>query len=286
MSGSHRSDNASTYFVQDRKNEKELTRLAIQDQMITTAMGGVLAEQPDPTIFRRVLHVACGTGGWTIEAAKMYPEMSLVGIDISQRMIKYARTQANTNQVNDRVEFCVMDALHPLEFPTNSFDLVNLRLGISFVRTWDWPKLITELLRVARPGGVVRITDSETIYQSNSPALTQLFEMAQCALYRAGNLFTQDTTGLTSHLVRLLDQCGCKQIQTKTHTLEYRAGTPEGEVYCEDLKLYFQTIYPFIQKWGCASRDYEAIYRRMLREIRQPDFLGSGRLLTAWGYKP
>ena len=41
-------DNPSTYFVQDRKNKKELTRLMIQDQMITAAMGGVLPEQARP----------------------------------------------------------------------------------------------------------------------------------------------------------------------------------------------------------------------------------------------
>ena len=45
-------DNPSTYFVQDRKNKKELTRLMIQDQMITAAMGGILPEQADPSIFR------------------------------------------------------------------------------------------------------------------------------------------------------------------------------------------------------------------------------------------
>jgi ubiquinone/menaquinone biosynthesis C-methylase UbiE len=286
MPSSRRSENPSTYFVQDRKNEKELTRLMIQDRLISAAMGGVLPEQPDPTVFHRVLDVACSAGSWLIEAAQTYPEMSLVGIDISQRMIRYARTQAEAHQVRDRIEFYVMDALGTLDFPAASFDLVNLRLGLSFLRTWDWPKLLGELLRVTCPGGVIRITDSETIHQSNSPALTQLFEMVQCALYRAGHLFTQESAGLTSHLAGLLDQCGCKHIQTKTYTLEYRADTPEGEAYCEDLKLYFQTIYPFVQKWGCASKSYETIYRQTLGEIRQPDFLGRGHLLTAWGSKP
>src|SRR5260370_10890728 len=243
-------DNPSTYMVQDRKNQKELARLRIQDQMITASMGGVFPKQADTTIFRFVLDVGCGTGGWLIEAAQMYPTRSLVGIDISERMIKYAHTQAEAHQVNDRVKFHAMDALRTLTFPAASFDLVNMRLGSSFLRTWDWPKILSELLRVTRLDGVVRVTECEVI-QSNSPALTQLNEIHQCALFRAGHHFTTDRTALTSHLAPLLSQYRCEQIQTKSHTIEYQAGTAEGETFCEDMMLAFQTFRPFIQKWGC-----------------------------------
>ncbi|HWS84742.1 MAG TPA: methyltransferase domain-containing protein [Ktedonobacteraceae bacterium] len=256
-------DNPSTYFVQDRKNKKELTRLKVQDQMITAVMGGALPEQPDPAVFGRVLDVGCGAGGWIIEAA-----------------------QAKAHHVDDRVEFHTMDVLRTLDFPAASFDLVNLRFGVSFVRTWDWPKMLGELLRVTRPGGVIRVTEGEIGSQSNSPALTQLFEMEQCALFRSGHLFTQENTGLIDHLARLLDQYGCDQVQTKTYAIEYRAGTPEGEAFYENLMLLFQTVRPFIQKWGCVAKDYEAIYQQALQEMRQPDFLAIGTILTAWGSKP
>jgi hypothetical protein len=42
-------------ILQPRKNQTELARLVIQDQMITAGMGGVLSEQADPGVFRRVL---------------------------------------------------------------------------------------------------------------------------------------------------------------------------------------------------------------------------------------
>src|SRR3989440_8000159 len=169
--GSRQNEKPSTYVVQDRKNKKELARLAMQDHMMTAMMGGVLSEQADPATFHRVLDVGCGTGGWIIEAAQAYATMSLVGIDISQRMVRYARTQAEVHQLEDRVEFHSMDVLDALNFPAAFFDLVNLRAGVSFLRTWDWPKMLSELLRVTRPGGVIRVTDSELVFQSNSPAL-------------------------------------------------------------------------------------------------------------------
>ncbi len=274
----------STYFVQDRKSEQELTRLAIQDRLITAGMGGVLSEQPDPTVLHRVLDVGCGTGGWIIEAARAYPTLSLIGIDISNRMIEYARAQAQTHQVHDRSEFHVMDALLILEFPAAFFDLVNLRLGSSFLRTWEWPKMLGELRRVTRPNGVVRVTECEVI-QSNSPALTQLNEMHQCALFRAGHHFTADRTALTSQLAQLLSQHGCRRVQSKAYAIEYRAGTPEEEAFSEDMMLAFKTFRPFLEKWGCAAKDYEVIYQQALDELHQPDFHATWNFLTAWGNK-
>jgi ubiquinone/menaquinone biosynthesis C-methylase UbiE len=201
-------------------------------------------------------------------------------------MIKYACAQAEAHQVSDRVEFRVMDALRPLEFPVASFDLVNVRFGASFLRTWDWPKLLTELLQVTRPDGVVRVTEGNAAPQSNSPTLTRLYEMLVHALYRAGHLFEKEDSGLTSHLARLLDQYGCKQVQTKAYALEYLAGTSEGDAFYEDAMLFLQTIRPFIHKWGSIHENYEVMYQQALKEMWQPDFHVTWNLLTAWGNKP
>ncbi len=275
----------STYFVQDRQNEHELKRLTIQDHLVTTSMGGVLPEQTDPAAFRRVLDVGCGIGGWIIEAAQTYPEMSLIGVDISNRMIDYAREQARVQNVAARVEFLVMDALLMLEFPTGFFDLVNMRLGGSFLRTWEWPKLFSEALRVARSGGVIRFTETEVVHYSNSPAFMQFFEMFQCALYRSGHLFTEESGGIVKHLEQLFIQHGVQQVQTKAHSLQYHAGTAEGQAYIETSRNMFQAIRPFLQKWGCISKDYDAITQQALREMEQPDFHVTWNLLTAWGKK-
>lgn len=176
--GPSRNEYQGTYVVLDRNSKEELKRLTIQDQMVTGAMGGVLPEQSHLEMLRRVLDIGCGSGNWLIETAKAYPEIkTLIGIDISKPMIEYAREQARVHNVADRVEFHVMDALLIIEFPYDFFDLVNLRFGVSFLRTWDWPKLLSEMQRVSRPGGVIRITDAELINRSNSPALTQHNEL-------------------------------------------------------------------------------------------------------------
>src|SRR6266700_4285837 len=93
-----KNERASTYVVYDRNSRDELQRLTMQDQMLTAGMGGVLSEQADPMSLHRVLDIACGTGGWIINAAKTYPEMSLVGIDVSKPMVEFARAQAEVQQ--------------------------------------------------------------------------------------------------------------------------------------------------------------------------------------------
>ena len=173
-----------------------------------------------------------------------------------------------------------------LEFPANFFDLVNLRFGMSFLRKWDWPKLLQEFQRVTRPGGVMRITESEMLIQSTSSALTKLYQIALDAAYQAGLFFTPTSDGVTSQLAQLLHQYGLQDVQTRVHTLEYRAGTALGQGFYEDMSRTFRSALPFYRKWTRVPDNYEEIYQQALSEMKQPDFVAMWNLLTAWGIKP
>jgi ubiquinone/menaquinone biosynthesis C-methylase UbiE len=281
-------EHPSTYFVQDRESKEELERLRVFDDLLTAGMGGVLPEQTDPTVFRHVLDVGCGTGGWLIKLAKAHPTTCtrLVGVDVSLKFVEYARKEAEAARVSARVEFHATDALRMLEFPPGSFDLVNQRAASSWVRKWDWPKLLSEYWRVCRPGAVVRITEPAWIVESNSPALSSLYNLFLQAGYPAGHLFSREKDGVTSQLSHLLLQHGLQQVQTRASTVEYHADTLEGHHYVETIRLFFRTIVPFLRKWSRMPDNYEEIYQQMLSEIQQSDFVARWDLLTAWGNKP
>lgn len=283
----HRREHPNTYVMQYRSNDAELNRLQIHDQLFNAGMGGVLPEQSVPVRFQRVLDIGCGTGGWLIEAARLYTTMSLlVGVDVSNKMLDYARTQASALQVEDRVEFHQMDALRMLEFPDEYFDLVNERFAMSWLRSWDWPKFLQECQRVTRPGGVVRVTEYNVNVESNSPALLRLGELAIEAFYKAGHLFSPVSDGVTKELARLLHQYGLQNVQTRSIALEHRASTPEGQLFIEDWKYLYRGLVPFLQKWTRLPDDYENIYQQMLDETQQPDFVATTHILTAWGTMP
>jgi ubiquinone/menaquinone biosynthesis C-methylase UbiE len=278
-------DNPSQYVVEDRSSNAEMIRLMIQDNLVTAGMGGPLPEQSDPASLHRVLDIGCGPGGWLLEMAARYPHMSLVGIDISWRMIEYARDEAQARKLTDGVEFHVMDVLRPLKIPDGSFDLINMRFGASFLQVKDWPGLLSELLRVTRPGGIVRITDSG-MTQSTSSAQTRLGQMVLCALYRSGHSLTAESPGVTHELPRLLSESGCQQVRSKHYVMELVAGTVGAQNFYHDMMYAYQTGKPFLQKMGCVSEDYDALYEQALIEMQQPDFRVTWPLLTVWGTKP
>jgi ubiquinone/menaquinone biosynthesis C-methylase UbiE len=254
--------------------------------MLTTSMGGVLPELDDPTLLRRVLDVGCGTGGWLMETARTYPTIEkLVGGDISGKMMTYVRSQPEAQSLEGRVEFRTMDALRVLDFPPASFDLVNQRAGVSWLRTWEWSRILLEYQRVTRSGGIIRITEPNMV-ESNSPALTKLCNIAFEANYHSGRFFAARGDGATCELVRLMTQHGIQDVQTRVHMLVYPVGTEAGQYFYEDMLRMFRVMLPFLQKWTSVPNDYEEIYQLALKEMLQPDFVATWTWLTAWGIRP
>ncbi len=278
-------DNPSTYFVEDRSNDAEMLRLFIQDRLLTEGMGGPLTEQTNIASIRHALDLGCGPGGWVLETARIYPHMDVTGCDISWRMIEYANALAKAHHLTDGVSFRVMDALSPLEFPDASFDLVNVRLASSFMLAKDWTRLLHEIQRVTQPGGVIRITDKESA-ESTSSAYIQLDQMLLCALYKAGHHFAPDRAGLVLALPPLLVADEWQQVQKTTFTLDYVAGTIGGQNFYQNIMYGFQTLSPFLHKWGCASTEYDTLYEQALLELQRSDFHATWHMTTILAKKP
>jgi phosphatidylethanolamine/phosphatidyl-N-methylethanolamine N-methyltransferase len=98
---------------------------------------------------QKILEIGIGTG----TSLELYPPHShIVGIDISEGMIRKARQRLNGHQNGHKVELHVMDACN-LEFPDDSFDAVMASYVITTVP--DPHKLCREILRVLRPGGQI-----------------------------------------------------------------------------------------------------------------------------------
>lgn len=280
-------DYLNTYIVKDRNSEEEYERVRLQGEMVTAGMGGPLPEFADPTVFKRVLDVGCGTGDWLFTLAKTYPTMTeLLGVDVNGMIMSKARVLAANYPHGERLRFEVQDALLMLEFPEGHFDLVNMRFGSSFLRKWDWTKLLSEFQRVCRPGGIIRIVEGEVIEESSSPAFLRLAQVFLAATRQSGHTFTDESNGVTKELPDLLGRHGILDIQTRDYVLDIRAGTPEWQSFYDDSSHAMHTFAQYMRKWASFPADYDELCKQALDEMRRPDFTATWKLLTVWGKAP
>src|SRR5262249_19593187 len=149
--------------------------------------------------------------------------------------------------LGSRVRFQTMDALRVLEFPLNSFDLVNQRFALSWLRTWEWTKLLLEDQRVCRPGGIIRIVEVNRQAESSSPALHKLHELLRVAMFHAGNL-PEENGRLDQWLPITMEKHGIKEVQSRLHALTYRAGTEAATAFGLDMAIMFRVFFPFLNK--------------------------------------
>jgi SAM-dependent methyltransferase len=132
-----------------------------QSQLLTRCMGGVFPELGDELAnMHSILDLACGRGGWVLDAAYAYPTVEVVGIDIDASLVQYARAHARVQGL-ENATFQHMDISRPLAFPDHSIDLINARFLFSVLSKNAWTPLVAECLRILRPGGVLRLTEME-----------------------------------------------------------------------------------------------------------------------------
>lgn len=279
----------NTYFL-NPEEEAEMARLITQDTLVTEGMGGLFPEydQQLPSTLSRILDVGCGSGGWAIDTAFAYPNAKVFGIDVSQSLISYARIRAST-QKRQNVTFEVANVLQPLAFADGSFDLVNMRFMVAALKRTAWPTVLSELIRITRPGGVVRLTEFDAVGVTTSQATQQILHWSYQFLHRMGYGFSPDGLDLsmTPKLGYLLAEAGCQDIHQRPHVLDFSSGAAlQPSQYRNYENVYYQ-LGPGIIAAGLATEeDYWRSYEQMLLDVRMPDFRGLWYLLTCWGTKP
>jgi ubiquinone/menaquinone biosynthesis C-methylase UbiE len=103
-------------------------------------LGAALDQLPGPP--QRALDLGTGTGKAARVVARRFPEVEVVGVDLSPAMVEQAKGLL-PDELAPRVRFEVADA-NELPFEDGSFDLVVLMNMIPFFE---------ELARVTAPGG-------------------------------------------------------------------------------------------------------------------------------------
>jgi len=126
-----------------------------------------------------VLDVGTGTGILALQGASLNRDISFVGIDLSDGMLKQAAVNAVAEGIQSRIEFQKMDAENLL-FPDACFDAV-----VSLYALHHFPepaKALQEMFRVLKPGAKI------VVAVGSAPSLFSI-DGAKAALRKAGSIW-------------------------------------------------------------------------------------------------
>lgn len=281
------SESDNYYILGD--SHAEMVHLIETDQYFNKAIGGLLPEQSAHMLagVHDVLDVACGPGGWALELGQAYPHMQVTGIDISEGMIKYANVQARASRLNN-VRFQVANAMDPLDFPDNSFDLVNARHLEGVFPSAAFPPLFKEMVRVTRPGGIIRVVGSEWGV-TNGPVFEMLQRVDLRAWLPVGLNHAPDecNVGIAALLSHYLRDAGCVNIQERPSMMDISADSEFHRAGYEIFSMVYEMIEPFFVGMKVMEQEELAKQRRYLAvEMLDDHFRGIIYTLTSWGQKP
>lgn len=161
---------------------------------------------------KTILDIATGTGDFAILSAKELLPQRMIGIDISEGMMKIGQKKVEAEGLQYIVSFKKDDCTH-LSFDDNSFDAVTAAFGIRNFQNLD--QGLSEMYRVLRPNGHLSIVELTTPVSFPMKQLFKLYSHTMLPVY--GKLISKDTSAY-SYL---------------TNTIE---AFPQGEVMLDILR--------------------------------------------------
>ena len=216
------------------KDLPEAHRLDFQHHLLHAILqGNSLA--PIGIDIKTILDVATGTGRWAHEMARAFPAARVVGLDME------APTQP-TSIPPSNYEFVQRNLFAGLPFFDQSFDLVHMRFLVLVLPAKQWPFVVSELVRVTRPGGFVELVEGGGNFSPTGPATRQLQQWWDVASQTHGI-----SVSLMAHLPLMLQQAGLHAIEHKTfRTPVGRWGGHVGAMLKQDLLASLPALKPFI----------------------------------------
>jgi SAM-dependent methyltransferase len=103
----------------------------------------------------RILDVGCGGGQFALRLAHQFPDVEVVGVDLSPDQVARSRDRAHGHAALSFVEASAID----LPFAADTFDLIY---SVGSIKHWPDPMLgLRECARVTKPGGRLFVMEGD-----------------------------------------------------------------------------------------------------------------------------
>lgn len=138
---------------------------------------------------KTILDIATGTGDFAIMSAKMLLPKTLIGADISDKMMEIGRQKVKEEGLDGIISFQKEDCLN-LTFPSNTFDAVTAAFGIRNFQ--DLEKGLGEMYRVLKKSGHLCIIELTTPVSFPIKQLFKIYSKVVLPFY--GRLISKDSS--------------------------------------------------------------------------------------------
>ena len=191
----------------------------------------------------RVADLACGTGVYTLEMARLTDPGEVVAVDYSEGMLAAARERLEdegypVSLVHARAEDFIAHT------PPATFDVVSLRFALAYI---DWREVLPLTGRMLRPGGRVGVLTS---VDSSVPQLYALFDRFRTSFEPVWKLYKHcgknfgDTWKLFRRLRETFAHGRFISVPASAEQVAERlaaAGLVEADVWNETIRLWFSS---------------------------------------------
>ena len=225
------------------------------------------------------IDLGCGPSGiLDLLSAAVSADGRAVGLDANPAHVALARRYAHDRGLAN-VEVMSADARHT-GLPSDAFDLVHAR---TLLVTIPGPaEVVTEMVRLARPGGWVAGQEADAelaLCYPELPAWDRLRELFRTGFQRSGA-----SLSVGRRLPELYRRAGLEQVDFVVHAPTYPAGHSRRTI----LPDLVRSLRPMILKLGLSDERELADLDRAVREhLADPRTVVMSHLLVvAWARKP
>lgn len=198
-----------------------------------------------------VLEVGCGVGVTPVFIAKNMG-CKIVGVDISEGMVRRSEERVRRERLTDKVEFRIADAQN-LPFEDNCFDAVITESVTVFPE--DKQKAVNEYVRVTKPGGYIGLNEATWLKIPPPPELVS---------WASQDLGANVKPSTSDEWAGLLEMAGLNEISTETFEIKLKdetRGILRRYGFGGMLKVVFRMISLYMR-----SQDYRIFVNQVRKE--------------------
>ncbi|CAB4474677.1 unnamed protein product [Rhizophagus irregularis] len=210
----------------------------------------------------KVLEIGCGPGTWLLDLSSKYDNSNFVGIDIEPIFPQEIKP--------NNVEFIKTSISNGLSFGDNEFDFTHIELLRLFYTVDQWDFILTELIRVTKPGGYIEVSGRRRENVVRAPIFCKIMD----TIYASGSRRNLDTNLIYNLKSKFELQSNLGNVHRTEENFVIGPNGGKIGMIAQDLALGYFKAEPLVktlsEEMGVSKEEYKnMIEKDLLEEFKQ-----------------